>query len=389
MKILFDFQTFYFQEYGGISVYFSELINGLMQKENYSVICSIKYSSNINLKKLNFFKFKPSINSDSLFSNKNFPYKKRIFQILRYLKIVPNSYNENKKNSIKDLIKSNFDIFHPTYYDGYYINLIQKINKPFVLTVYDLIHEKYPGYFSIDDLVFKNRETLLNNANAIITISESTKKDLIKFYNIPHEKIKTIYLSSTLDKIQNTQKFVPSFLNNYLLFVGNRGGYKNFKKLLIAFSFLKKDNNLIKIVSLGSSPFNKSEIELMESLDILDKVIYIPFQSENQLKDFYEKALAFIFPSLYEGFGIPILEAFDSNCPVICSRTSSFPEVAGEAAIYFDPESPESIYSSIKNFLLNEKIKDNLVKKSYIQRKKFSWITTIDSTIDLYESLKK
>ena len=129
------------------------------------------------------------------------------------------------------------------------------------------------------------------------------------------------------------------------------------------------------------------EIELMEKLRIRQKVIHVPIISESQKKEFYSKSKGFIFPSLYEGFGIPLLEAMECGTPILCSNTSSFPEVAGDSAIYFDPNSIDSISNSILKLLQDQGLRQILLNNALTQKLKFSWEKTIKKTLSVYKEL--
>jgi len=172
-----------------------------------------------------------------------------------------------------------------------------------------------------------------------------------------------------------------SEVKDYILFVGHRDSYKNFNRFLEAVSplLLKYD---LKLLCTGPI-FNNVELEFINNLNINDKVIHI-FVAEDKLKDLYSNALFFVYPSLYEGFGIPILEAFSSGCPVLLSNASCFPEIAGDAAIYFDPYSLEDMQQKIRDLLLSSSRQDEYRKKGYDKIKQFSWKKTAIETYDLY-----
>ncbi len=218
MRILYDSQIFESQKIGGISRLFSELIKRLDNSKDILVNFPISFSENIYIGDVNFLKRvkKPKI----LFSNFlhwfDFPGKGKIYRYL-YLR-------ENKKKVIRNLEDGNFDVFHPTYYDPYFLRYIGK--KPFVLTIYDMTHEIYGEEMPRFDFSAKNKGTLAEKASKIITISNNTKRDLMKFYDIPEEKIKVIYLANSLKPVKKKPLGTPQLPKKYILFVGERSGYK-------------------------------------------------------------------------------------------------------------------------------------------------------------------
>lgn len=368
MKILYDHQIFANQIYGGVSRYFYELMSAFSKNKAIDFDLSLTYSNNQYLENAHFAAYHP------FFRNINFRGKNRILDLI------------NKQESKKMLTEQDFDIFHPTYYNPYFLNSIG--NKPFVLTIYDAIHEIYPKIFKIHDKTSQNKKLLARKAAKIIAISKNTKKDIIRLFNIDEKKIEVIYLGNSLgsniqDKALNS---IPNLPQTYVLFVGNRRGYKNFDLFIKAISGILKEDSELCVVCAGGSRFTQSEINTLKELDILRKVFQRPVTDET-LARLYKGSIALIFPSLYEGFGIPVLEAFAYGCPVIVSNSSSFPEIAEEAAYYFDPNSELSICQAIKRIINDGELRKSLISKGYEQVKKFSWKKTAMQTKSLYESI--
>jgi len=366
MKILYDYQIFTNQIYGGISRYFFELMKNFENDNRIKYDLSLRYSNNYYLNKYNDLKYKP------FFKNLAFRGKYKLLNIL------------NKKVSKKYISKGDYDIFHPTYFDPYFLNFLN--NKPFVLTICDMINEVYPKLFLSNNKTAERKKLLAQKATKIIAISENTKKDIIKFLNIKEDKIEVIYLANSL----NLDRYYPSknitFSKKYILFIGDRQVYKNFNLFVEAVSILFLEDTELNLICMGGGKFKKIEIKKFNNLNIMDKVFQYSV-SDNDLAYLYNKALAFIYPSLYEGFGIPILESFACRCPVIASKIGSFLEIAGDAAVYFDPLKKSSMLNSIKKVIYNNDIRNQLIKKGIQRTKKFTWAKTVEKTKSLYEGI--
>lgn len=366
MKVLYDYQIFTSQIYGGISRYFYELLQNFKSDDEIEYKLSLKYSNNYYLKKLDNLPYK------RFFERHSFKGKYRLLNIL------------NRKISQKYISKWDYDIFHPTYYDPYFLDFLN--GRPFVLTIFDMIHEIYPEIFSFKDKIPEWKKTLAQKAIKIIAISENTKRDIIKILGMDEGKIEVIYLGNSLKINKDINTINIKIPKKYILFVGSRKGYKNFELFIDAVSPLINEDNELNIVCAGGGDFNKVEIEKFISLKIRDKLFYYS-GNDSTLAYLYQKAVAFVFPSLYEGFGIPVLESFACGCPVICSKTSSLPEVAGDAAIYFDPTDKLSMLNSIQKVIYNNELKKQLIKKGIERVKEFSWDKTAKKTKKLYEDI--
>ncbi|WP_321777751.1 glycosyltransferase family 1 protein [Sulfurimonas sp.] len=364
---MYDYQIFSLQKYGGISRYFYELIKQYECIENIEVKVPLLVSNN------HYISDKRYVQHINLLPNKEFRGKHRLLAPI------------NKINSIQKIKMKNYDVFHPTYYDPYFLKYIGA--TPFILTVYDMIHEKFSEFVSKNDLAANNKKILLEKASKIIAISENTKKDLIEIFKISAEKITVVHLATSM-KINNDFKIKIKLPSKYILFVGTRQGYKNFSKFIKAVSKIIDKEMDLYILCVGAGKFTSDEINLFNELSIKDKVLQFDLDDES-LSQFYKNALMFVFPSLYEGFGIPILEAFACQCPLVCSNTSSFPEVAEDAAEYFDPYSELSIYQAIENVLENEEQRKLLVENGTKRLKYFSWEQTALETKKVYESTMK
>ncbi|OGU60054.1 MAG: hypothetical protein A2X64_07615 [Ignavibacteria bacterium GWF2_33_9] len=370
MKILYDPQIFNLQVFGGISLYYKKLLEefNFNNTDEINFKLPIIYSDNKYLKNFQL------INTFSL-TEKNFPFKKQYIKLL-------NSINRNK--TVKELNKQDFDIYHPTYFDDYFLNHIK--NKPFILTVHDMTNEVVPEYFVFDkraDETIKIKKKLIESANRIIAISENTKKDIMRFCEVDEDKIDVIYHGLPFDSTesQNESNDLPE---RYVLFIGQRSKYKNFISYLLSISNILQEDDSLYLVTAGGNPFTEEEQNIIHSLNLSKKIIYKQIDSEEALISFYKHALCFVFPSLYEGFGFPILEAFQCDCPLLASNTSSFPEVAGNAAVYIDPYNQESMENGTKKIIYDENLMQELIKNGREQLKIYSWAETARLTKQAY-----
>jgi len=349
MKVFYDNQAFLIQKFGGVSRYFCELIKHSQGLFDYSV--GGIFSDNYYACELGFHKYFPI--------KVNFKGKWRLQKWL------------NIRDSIKKL-KDNYDVMHPTYYSDYWTS---KIDKPFVITVHDMIHE----------LLFTalpNKKEMLERSVQIIAISQNTKSDILKFHpQIPEEKISVIYHGTSWDILKN--RTLTNEKKNYILFTGNRMFYKNFNNFIYAIAPLLVKYNLQ--LKCTGNPFTNSESDLLKQQKIFDRTS-VQFSNEEELKELYANALCFVFPSLYEGFGIPILEAFACGCPLVLSNTSCFPEISGNAGIYFEPESVDDMREKIENVICSESLRKALASKGFERLKAFSWRQCAEQTTKVYEN---
>ncbi len=378
MRVLYDFQIFSAQKYGGISRYFYELSKA--PEALYSAKIAARYHKNHYLQDIVVSSAYP-INCYNWFGGNSYPGKSILCKCWDTLFPCLDPDNENKEY-IKDcLTGKKIDLFHPTYYDDYFLKFIGE--KPFVLTVYDMIHELFPEFFLNDKKTNLLKRKLILAANHIIAISEQTKKDIVEFYGVELSKITVVPLANSLPE-QCVDNIFTDFKLKFILYVGERGLYKNFYFLLRAITdFLRNDKSL-NVVCTGK-PFSTVELAFFDSLGIASKQMHSYSVNDNELSSLYRNAQMFVFPSLYEGFGIPVLEAFSCGCPVILSNTGSLPEVGGEAAIYINPKSVHEVRVAVKKVLdCSSNARKELVKNGYERLKNFSWQKTMEQTYSVY-----
>ncbi len=357
-KVLFDHQIFSLQRFGGISRYFANIYHTLKRENREASSISILYSPN------HYIQDDPGILGEKL-GKLLLPTQKKI-------------YKWNKKYSKYILRKNNFDVFHPTYYEPYFLKYLK---KPFVLTVHDMIHEKFPHYFGTDDVLATHKRICIEKAAHIIAISQSTKNDIQQYFNIPDERISVIHHGFQPFTVEKSE--IVNIPQKYLLFVGERGLYKNFFGFIEAVVPLLKQDATLNIVCAGGGAFEPEETAFLAKHGISAQVSQESV-TDAKLLSLYRQAIAFVFPSLYEGFGLPLLEAFNYNCPVIASNTSCFEEVCGEAAVYFDPYNIDSMRNQIEKVVSDQLLCATLRLKGKERLTHFSIEKSIEQTINIY-----
>lgn len=368
MNILFDNQIFVQQAYGGVSRLFYELIKNLCEKEGANIFLFHGFYIN-------------RFPVEDLKKKMEFYFGKRISRPLYTAKFI-RVFN----TILFDLFKprKKIDIFHPTEFSP---PVYRWKKSPVVLTVYDMIPELFPRFFKNIKTRIKIRKKCIERADKIIAISNSTKKDLIKLYNVDKKKITVIYpgVSSPIEEREGKNLF--SHKKPFILYVGNRKhSYKNFRNLLTAYTSNKKVNKEFNLVCFGATPFTGEEKEFFSGTGNRDNIFHVT-GNDYLLARFYTNAGVFVYPSLYEGFGLPPLEAMVYGCPVIAGNTSSIPEVLGDAALYFEPFDPSSISFALEKVLFDTGTAQELVKKGSKQVKKYSWSRMAEETYRVYKGV--
>jgi glycosyltransferase involved in cell wall biosynthesis len=262
-----------------------------------------------------------------------------------------------------------------------------------IITVLDTIPAKYPELHpKMKYHYFYDLPILLKNTQWIICISENTKKDVIHYYRMQDKPISVIYPGYDRKKFYARTKGEVARrygLSKYLLYVGDIRPYKNLERNLEAFARLNlRDFKLVIGGKKDTRYYSKLERKVNQ-LSLKDKVIFWGYVSGEDLPHLYSEASALVFPSLYEGFGLPPLEAMACGCPVIVSKTASLPEVCGEAAYYVDPHSVESIAGGISKVLNDESLRDTMIQKGFERVKLFSWENAANKVLKVFEEVLK
>lgn len=369
VNITYDYQVFALQAYGGVSRYFYELCSRLELQTGGAMQSNILAPLHIN----NYIKNLPG----------------RQLKTMAQVKAFRGSWLALQPfNHAASILKNRFktpNLLHETYYAK---QTTAPKNCPIVLTVYDMVHELFEHTLKTSDSTTMRKRLAVDRADHLICISESTKQDLMRLFGTDEKKISVIHLGFSINggAIANEIKLTALHRKPFILHVGSRAGYKNFAALLQAYAAsaqLRKDFNLI---SFGSTSFNADEMMMLQKLGIQDNV-HFASGNDQQLAQYYQTATIFVYPSLYEGFGIPPLEAMHFGCPVACSNTSSMPEVVGNAAKLFDPKSVESMREGMEQLLTLTDVREKQIKLGHERLKMFSWDKCTLETAHVYKKL--
>lgn len=356
MKVFYDSTIFSRQTIGGISRYIVELVNHL--PDDIEPMLGVRASENMYLGALR---------------------QRRAHLSLRY---VPDHRKLYRKiNGFFDrriMSRGGYDIIHPTDYNTLYP---RHNDRPVVLTVHDLIHKRLEGWFrpgAIDDI-----DRCIVSADALIAISEATRRDIVSYYGIDESRVTVIHHGYT--PVAADRCAASPVDGRYILFVGKRAGYKNFDSLLKAFAIVAERDRDLRLVCTGR-PFTADERRAISAAGVSSRVEQHLFPT-SALAPLYAGAQCFVFPSKLEGFGMPILEAFAAKTPVALSDASCLPEIAGGAALYFNPDDPADIAASIRRIIDNPEERARLIDAGTKRLADFSWQTTAEKTARVYRSV--
>jgi glycosyltransferase involved in cell wall biosynthesis len=274
------------------------------------------------------------------------------------------------------------DIVHETFYTS--ARAAPKSSKV-VTTIHDTIPERLPQIWGNIDKHKSNRQNVLARADRVICVSESTRNDLLELYEVDPSRVSVVRMSSS---VFASNKGPIDIGAPYFLHVGARYLYKNFNGLIAAFgdAHLHRTH---KLVSFSAVPLTEAELTAMDRAGVpRDRLIRVS-GDDDVLARYYAGAEALVFPSMYEGFGIPLLEAMQCSCPIITSNVSSLPEVAGDAAIYCDPGDIKSISEAMVKIASSPETRKNLIAKGLARAQTFSWDRCAEETYAVYSDLMR
>jgi glycosyltransferase involved in cell wall biosynthesis len=364
MNIVFDYQIFFLQKYGGISRYYCHLAEELAGLNQNPIVLAPFFSNQ-------HIDYCAPYRTIGYHFN---TYPPKTTRILRAANIFTSAL-------ITQFIKPN--IIHETYYSK---TPIYTQSTPRVVTVYDMIHELFHYQFPKDDPTSELKKLAVSHAEHVICISHCTKRDLCQLFDIPEEKVKVVHLACSLPPPISIGAPIPKD-KPFLLYVGNRSSYKNFSTLLYSFAKSPLLRKNFRIIAFGGGCFTEAEKYEINRLGISENDTCQVSGNDSTLAFLYREATAFIYPSLYEGFGLPLLEAMSFNCPVIASNTSSIPEVVGTAAEMFDPNSVEDMTQAIERVVTSRERTNSLKILGAERLKHFSWRKCAEETLEVYNKV--
>ncbi|HZL30483.1 MAG TPA: glycosyltransferase family 1 protein [Pseudolabrys sp.] len=358
MKVLFDGQIFAEQRAGGVSRYYTTLAERLDAEPGVSARIIAPLHRNEIL----------SASTTARVLGIGLPDKRGVARLCRLgLKVM---------SPVLDRFVSG-DIVHETFFSP----------KPYltakrrVTTMYDMITELYyPGIATTE-----HKKAALARCDHVICISHNTKKDLCELFGFPPERASVTHLA-----YQDFSRFAgskaPRGLSDapYFFYVGNRAVYKNFEMLVRAFASAPRLAENFQIVCYGGGLFTDGERAAASAFGLRPEALVHLVGGDDVLGAAYANATAFVYPSLYEGFGIPPLEAMSAGCPVLSSNTSSLPEVVGDAALLFDPKDVDALRDALVRITESAALRDDLVRRGHAQRKLFTWERCVQQTLDVY-----
>jgi glycosyltransferase involved in cell wall biosynthesis len=386
MRIAFDHQAFCLQRTGGVSRYFCELASAML-------------STNLDLKifaplyRNTYLRDLPSANVQGYWIKEYPPYTAALCTSIM------------GRVASAAIDRWQPDLVHETYYSDRPSGSKKVVT---VLTVFDMISELglMSDQASLTDIKRSPKYRAVQRADHIICISQSTQRDLIRLFDVPASKTTVIYLGcdafrvkpyealasvnapdAMLETSVGAMTSAAKHAKPYLLYVGLRGAYKNFSRLLKAYAHSKRLTENFDLIAFGAGAFTKDEKTLITELGLTCPQVQQITGTDEYLAMLYRQAAAFVYPSCYEGFGLPPLEAMAQGCPVVSSHTSSMPEVIGDAAEYFDPDDVDDMSAAIGRVVYSSERRKELTQKGYVRSKMFDWTTCASETTRLYQTI--
>lgn len=367
MRIAFDYQTFVMQPHGGISRYIVRLVENLAILGQDARIFA-------PLHRNEYAQYLPP---EIVYGNYIKDYPRKTWPLFMLL---------NRMMSKKKIEQWSPSLVHETYYSS---RGSIRGACPVVVTVHDMIHELFPSYFKKTDGTAARKKLAIQRADHIICVSNNTKNDLLNIFNVSKEKVSVVHHGFDSLPIEETIEPLVAqlILRPFLLYVGNRVGYKNFNTLLVAIASSQKLKTDFDIIAFGGGLFNSDERQKISELGFSPGQVQQLSGNDSLLGQLYKQAVALVYPSLYEGFGLPPLEAMSNKCPVICSNTSSLPEVVGNAGKYFDPTSFEDMARAIELVVYSASTTEKLIEQGVKNSSLFNWNKCANETIQVYKKM--
>lgn len=361
--VAYDHQIFCEQEFGGISRYICELGVRVARHDTWHSVVVAPLHFNDYLARSSIDKM-------------GWYLPKRLGRVGRLCRIV----SEWSGPAILRMTRP--DIVHRTYY-------MAKPRPPhgkLVVTVHDMIHELFPHYFATEDPTSELKRRSVEQADHVICVSHNTASDLMRLLGTPPHKVSVAHHghSNLSASLKAPSEASIRMARPYFLFVGQRGAYKNFARVLIAYSASSRLQADFDLLAFGGGKFTKPELAQIEKLAFRPDAVRHAAGTDEDLSLAYANAHALVYPSEYEGFGLPPLEAMSYGCPVACSDTSCLPEVVGDAGEYFDPASVDAIRFALERLSDDSNRRQGLLAAGLERSRQFSWDRCTSETIRAY-----
>lgn len=362
--IWFDHQIFSIQRYGGVSRYFYELSKAINEQPDMRTHIFAPLHVNAYLQ---HDKVSKGMRIHAPYPKRGLRFRPRLLAPLLHLA----------------LRVWRPDVLHETYYGLDHTHLAE--GQRVVTTVHDMVYEKFPGLLdrSADRIAMKYRS--IKRADQIICISDNTRKDLLEIYPEFMDRVSVVHHGVSL--AEPSDEAVLKFPEPFLLFVGTRSHYKNFERLVQAIGASTFLRTTFGLTLFGGGPLTMAERSMIRVAGIPEQRILQVSGPDELLSLAYRRATAFVFPSAYEGFGMPLTEAMRHHCPILCSRASCFPEICGDAAEYFDPFDVDEIQDVLERTLASPSRLAELASAGALRGQNFSWRKCAAETAKVYRKL--
>jgi glycosyltransferase involved in cell wall biosynthesis len=365
LRVAFDDEIFTAQRYGGVSRAFTELSQALAEEPGVVPLLPFPFTANRHL-------------AASLV------FRGRVLGGGRYIPGLRSLMRPiNRRAITATLARAQADILHATWYDP----ALAAADVPLVVTVHDMVPELMPDSVGGASALHRGKLALVHRARRVIAVSATTAADLCRLSGLPQDTVRVIYHGITERmRWQPVDGRPPDLPGSYLLFVGRRGGYKNFAGVAPSLADLLRRNVKLHLVCVGGGSFGAKELEPFVLAGVARRVRQID-ADDRLLAACYSHAVAFLFPSLYEGFGMPLLEAMINHCPVICSNRGALVEIGADAPLYFDPAEPDQIIELVEALSRDRAHRSARAAKSLSRAADFSWRRTAAAHAALYREL--
>ncbi len=362
MHVLYDHHAFCLQRYGGISRYYCELAAHLAVEPGVEVSVAAAVHRNAMLARTSVH-----------VTGRYLPLPQVFYAPMFLANTLHAAWRAPPAR-----------IVHETYY--------QTLATPprtarRVTTVHDMIHEIMPSLFPRTDTTSWRKRRSVARADHVICVSHSTRRDLIERFGVPEDRITVVHHGWSLPAPDLAAVTALALPRPFLLFVGARGGYKNFDRLVHAYASSPRIRRELSLVCFGGGPWTGTERASLRAHGLSTNDVQQVDGADGLLAGLYARATALVYPSLHEGFGLPLLEAMGTGCPVAAANTSSLQEVAGGAAALFDPRDDRSMRAALEQIVYDTTTRERLIRDGLARAAQFTWQRCATETLAVYRSL--